>query len=257
MKKRAVLIASVLLVACQVLSAQPHFVTSGSIEFEKSVNSYAVIKRTIDSYKSYQTWYATQYAEFKKNQPQFKILKSSLSFSKDKTLFEPIPEEDDKYVVFISYNPLFKQNNIVYTDFSTKTLTNQKQVFEETFLMKENTRKIKWKLTEETREIAGYSCRRANGIMLDSVYVVAFYAESILVPGGPEFFSGLPGMILGVVLPHENVSWFATKVNEKPIPALKVPSKGKLTTTQELKAALELTGARDENLPTLTRAFLY
>jgi GLPGLI family protein len=49
---------------------------------------------------------------------------------------------------------------------------------------------------------------------LDSIYVVAFYTDEIHVSGGPESFHGLPGMILGVAVPHENVTWFATKVTE-------------------------------------------
>jgi len=74
--------------------------------------------------------------------------------------------------------------------------------------------------------------------MMDSIYVVAFYTIAIPVSGGPESFSGLPGMILGVALPHENITWFATKVNDKPVPSLKVPAKGKVVTNKELRATL-------------------
>jgi GLPGLI family protein len=48
--------------------------------------------------------------------------------------------------------------------------------------------------------IAGFNCRRANAMIMDSIYVVAFYTDEILTTGGPESFSGLPGMILGVAL---------------------------------------------------------
>ena len=75
----------------------------------------------------------------------------------------------------------------------------------------------------------GYPCRRANGLMMDSIYVVAFYTDQIPVSGGPESFAGLPGMILEVALPHENVIWRATKVNENTVPetAIIAPKKGK------------------------------
>jgi GLPGLI family protein len=107
----------------------------------------------------------------------------------------------------------------------------QKSVFEETFLVKDSVRKIKWKITDETRDIAGYTCRRANGIMMDSIYVVAFYTTEIPLSGGPEQFSGLPGMILGAALPHENITWFATKVTDAGLPPNTVvpPKKGKVT----------------------------
>src|SRR6185437_10397918 len=95
---------------------------------------------------------------------------------------------------------------------------SQKTIFDQPFLVKDSLRKIKWKITDENREIAGYNCRRANGLMMDSIYVVAFYTDKIPVSGGPESFSGLPGMILEVALPHENVIWRATKVTEAEIP---------------------------------------
>ena len=71
---------------------------------------------------------------------------------------------------------------------------------------------------------------------MDSIYVVAFYTDEILTSGGPESFSGLPGMILGISLPHEHVSWFATKVEAIPVPdsQLAPPVKGKKTDNSSL-----------------------
>jgi GLPGLI family protein len=64
---------------------------------------------------------------------------------------------------------------------------------------------------------------------MDSIYVVAFYTDEILAEGGPESFTGLPGMILGISLPHEHVSWFATKVEAVNVTEAQVtpPVKGK------------------------------
>ena len=101
-------------------------------------------------------------------------------------------------------------------------------------------RLITWKITDETREIAGYQCRRANAIIMDSVYVVAFYTDQIAVSGGPESFTGLPGMILGLALPHDNVTWFATKVTEMLVPEkdLAPPTKGKPVNDKGLSEVL-------------------
>ena len=52
---------------------------------------------------------------------------------------------------------------------------------------------------------------------MDSIYVVAFYTNEIHFSGGPESFNGLPGMILEVFLPHDNVSWTAQKVTAEKI----------------------------------------
>jgi GLPGLI family protein len=133
------------------------------------------------------------------------------------------------------------QNNTIFTDLTAKSVTMQKNVFEELFLVKDTTRKINWKITTETRDIAGYKCRRANALVMDSIYVVAFYTDEIAVSGGPESFSGLPGMILGVALPHENVTWFATKVSEIVVTAkaIAAPTKGKATNKKGLMDILK------------------
>jgi len=209
------------------------FATEGIIEFEKSVNMHAQIKKYIN--KDNEMYYIPAFEQYKKTKPQFRLLKSTLTFSKDKTLFSPAPADESDRGWF-SDIPATTQNNIIYTDLSTNTSIVQKTVFEETFLVRDSTRKINWKVTSETRDIAGYSCRRANAIIMDSIYVVAFYTDEIPVSGGPESFTGLPGMILGVALPHENMSWFAKLVTDKSLPAgtLIAPKKGKITNNKGL-----------------------
>ncbi|GAA4338972.1 GLPGLI family protein [Mucilaginibacter gynuensis] len=233
MKKIYIITIAVIACLSNIAAAQnARFARSGTIEYEKSMNMYAIIKKNIN--KDNESYLQPAYDQYKKNQPQFKKLKSTLNFSDNKTLFVPIPPENTNNG-FFGNSPMTVQNNTVYTDFNTNKIINQKKVYEETFLVRDSTHHIKWKITSETRDIAGYTCRRANGLVLDSVYVVAFYTEEIPVSGGPESFSGLPGMILGVALPHENVTWFATKVTDTPVPANSVaaPVKGKSVTSKE------------------------
>ena len=166
-------------------------------------------------------------------------MKSTLKFGRNKTIFTPIVDEDEKRNGWFDLQ-MASQFNTIYSDFNTSMSTAQKLVFEQTFLLKDTIRKINWKITDETRDIAGYPCRRANAIVMDSIYVVAFYTDKILVPGGPESFTGLPGMILEVALPHENVAWVATKVTETTIPENEIvpPKKGKPVNKQSLKETL-------------------
>lgn len=212
------------------------FPVQGVIEYEKKINMHALIRRLIN--KDNESYMNQALDAYKKSQPQFKTAKSTLSFSKDKSLFKPV-ETGESASSYSSF-PGVSQINTVYNDFSTNTSIIQKSVFEENFLVKDSTRRITWKITNETRDIAGYSCRRANAIVMDSIYVVAFYTDQIPVSSGPESFSGLPGMILGVALPHDNITWFATSVADKPLPApLNPPAKGKLTNTEGLRKTLE------------------
>ena len=226
-----------LLVYGEIKAQNTHFTTVGSIEFEKTINMYATIKKQIN--KDNESYMQQVYDQFKKTQPQFKKLKSTLYFSGNKTMFKPDAEETAQNGFFGSAQTT--QNNTVLTDLATGTFVDQKKVFEETFLVKDSVRNINWKITDEMRDIAGYTCRRANAIVLDSIYVVAFYTDEIAVSGGPESFTGLPGMILGIALPHENITWFATKVNEVTIDPknLNPPTKGKPVNNKQLRTTLQ------------------
>jgi GLPGLI family protein len=219
------LMALIFLTATSGFSQNAHFTKTGTIEYEKTVNMFALIKREIN--KDNESYLEPAFEAYKKNQPQFKKLKSTLSFADNKTQF--IPGESEESRSFFSDNAMVSQNNLIFTDLETNTFVDQKTVFEETFLLKDSTRKINWKITDETRDIAGFTCRRANAVILDSVYIVAFYTEKIPVSGGPESFNGLPGMILGLALPHENITWFATKVTEGVVDSktFTPPKKGK------------------------------
>ncbi|EHQ30183.1 GLPGLI family protein [Mucilaginibacter paludis] len=213
-----------------------HFTVQGVIEFDKTVNTYALFRKNINSEN--EGWMAPAFDAYKKNNPQFKVLKSKLAFLQNKTLFTPATTEEE--TGGFDNNPMIGQNNIIYNDLKADNSVVQKKVFEETFLVKDSLRKINWKITTETRDILGYKCRRANALILDSVYVVAFYTDEIPVSGGPECFNGLPGMILGVALPHENVTWFASKLSEVAVTEkdLVPPKKGKPTNNSGLHQVL-------------------
>jgi len=231
----------IILLFCNIsiYAQQARFTFSGIIEFEKSTNMYAIMKKRIN--KDNENYMQPVYEQYRKRNPQFMLLKSTLVFSGQQSLFTPIAPEANAEMGFFNGNPMADQHNIIYTDYRTDSFTAQKKVYEETFLVRDKRRKINWKITTETREIAGYPCRRANAIILDSVYVVAFYTDQIPLSGGPESFSGLPGMILGVALPHENITWFAKSVKDQPVntATIKAPTKGKPMDRATLTSTLQ------------------
>jgi GLPGLI family protein len=208
-----------------VFGQNAKFIRSGVIEYDKTVNMYALIEKSINA--DNEIYLGKAFENYKQNNPQFKVLKSTLSFTGNKTLFTPAPTPPASG--FFSDLPMALQNNIVYTDLTVDSLTSEKTVYGNIFLLKDLAGKIRWKITDETREIAGIVCRRANAIILDSVYAVAYYSDEILVSGGPESFTGLPGMILQVTLPHEHISWVATRIvdTDIPVPAVVPPQNGK------------------------------
>jgi GLPGLI family protein len=199
----------------------PIFLTHGRIEFQRSVNVYAQMQQTMEEGDDH--WVDLM----KKMSSHFRTSYFDLYFAGSKCLYKPGRESDDKQTFFFWQPPA--QDNVIFSDLEAKKGVSRKNVFEQGFLVEDSLRPIKWKITDETRNIAGFTCRRANAIIMDSIYVVAFYTDEILAEGGPESFTGLPGMILGVSLPHEHVSWFATKVETVNVSEAQVapPLKGK------------------------------
>lgn len=235
---RIVSVLFTLITVSQSLLAQyARLVESGVVEFEKRVNMYAKIKNRVGN----SSFMEQAFEQYQRANPQFKSFKYSLAFDLEKTRFWPHAEQGSSSGGFFASDPSIDMGNIIFTNLLTGQSISQKSVYEETYLITDSTRQIQWRFTNETREIAGYECRRANALVLDSIYVVAFYTDQIPVSGGPESFTGLPGMILGVALPYENTTYFATKVDDRPVTAkeLEAPKKGKAVNYRELRAELE------------------
>lgn len=132
-------------------------------------------------------------------------------------------------------------NNIVYNHYPTLRTISQKPVAEETFLVEDSLLKIRWKLTADVRNIAGYDCRKAIGFVDDTLAIFAFYTDELLVRGGPESVHGLPGMILGMGVPRLHATWFATKVevNDLSLATVKPATKGKKVTRSQMMTQLD------------------
>jgi GLPGLI family protein len=210
--------------------AQQQFIAKGRIEFEKKVFLHKQMENEEDN-----SWRQMMM----KSIPATNTTYFDLYFDETKTLYKP-----GKEVVTTQKIPDWilgpANDNIVYTDLKQQTFSSQKTVFESTFNIADSLKKLNWKLTADTRMIAGLECRKATAIIMDSVYVFAFYTDQITTAGGPESFNGLPGMILGIAIPRMHTTWFATKlelieIKENMIVA---PKKGKKTTITSLKEQL-------------------
>jgi GLPGLI family protein len=215
--KLTILLLAVLAFARPAHAQNTIFLSHGKIEYERRVNVFAQIGNDDD-----------QWSEFRKKlSNHFKTSYFDLVFTGDKSLYRPGRESADREVFNFWQSPA--QDNIIYSDLNNAKAVSEKNVFEQAFLVQDSLRHIRWKITDETRNIAGFACRRANAIIMDSIYVVAFYTDEILTGSGPESFTGLPGMILGVSLPHQHISWFATKVEATPVTEAQMepPVKGK------------------------------
>lgn len=162
----------------------------------------------------------------------------TLTFDQEHSLYKSIPIDDDAEMYRSAMNQNLKDE--FYFDYQKTLRTRKKTLNKDIYLLEDIIPFLKWKILPEVRQIAGYECRKALTIINDSVYVVAFYTDNIMLKGGPEGFNGLPGMILGMAIPRLQTTWFATKVELTPFDPkeLQVPA-GKKSDLKEVEAAID------------------
>jgi GLPGLI family protein len=175
------------------------FISRGSIEFEVITN----VKKTMGN---------SSWAEMVKDQmPTFKTAYYNFTFADNKSLYK-FDHYDEKKARVPDNLRRGEDENDWYNDFTTGQTIIQKSMMGTLLNLKDSIGIINWKITNESRLIAGFNCRKAIGKILDSVYVFAFYTDEITISGGPCSINGLPGMILGVTIPRLYVSMMATKL---------------------------------------------
>jgi len=217
-----------LLTVIVVFSAKAQYTRYGTIEFERKAN---VHRQMEDMMKEGDNWFE----KIKSQIPKFNVSYFDYSFTTDHSIYKP-GREDESQKKMRMFGAAPAADNIVYTNFKTQKITARKNVFEEQFLVQDSLQHFRWKILDEVRMIANYKCRKALTVINDSVVVVAFYTDDIMVSGGPELFSGLPGMILEIAIPRLHTIWIATKI-DLPLPAaavFEVPQKGTKLTQDEL-----------------------
>lgn len=175
------------------------FITKAVIEYEVKAN----IKKTMGS---------GMFEDMLKDQlPRFKTGYYNFTFADNKSIykFDHWDEQSKKVPQFWRKSD---EENVWYCDYSTGKLNMQKNIDGNNVNIEDSIPKLKWRITNENRVIAGFNCRKAVAVIFDSVYVFAFYTDEIIISGGPCSINGLPGMILGVTIPRLYTSWIATKV---------------------------------------------
>jgi len=218
-----------LLLGLQMVHAQTVFIRSAKITFEKKVN----IKEQLANNQ----WLTD---EAREKMGKYRTTNWEYSFNDSTSVYRAKPKESlgDNAFFFSSDN-----TDELFTDLAKSKRVKKKSIMGDDFILKDTIPGLKWKIMHDLRNIAGYECRKAIAKINDTVTVVAFYTDEILLKGGPEGFTGLPGMILGLAIPRYNTTWFATKIEAKNVPILNIspPTKGKKTDSEkDLKKLIDL-----------------
>jgi GLPGLI family protein len=198
MKKQIILFVTCLSFVLTT-NAQQIFLDKVSIEYVKTVAVWPLIKEIEPEW----------FERGKDYMPKQTVSYFNFTSDGNKSLYKRTKEAEIPRNMW--FQP-FADNNLVYNDYTTGTTISQKPIYEDTYLVQDSLLNIKWKITADTRNIAGFDCRKAIGILFDTVTVFAFYTDEIMISGGPEGINGLPGMILGIGIPRLHTTWFATKV---------------------------------------------
>ena len=144
-------------------------------------------------------------------------------------------------------------NDVSFHNFETGTRVDQREIMERSFVVSDSIRRNEWKLSDESKTILNYSCKKAtttrvstrwsmsmeNGEMKrtpiqDTALVVAWYTTDIPVSSGPDFQGQLPGMILEIDIANGQTVYKAIEISPKVNTAkIKEPKDGKKVTAAE------------------------
>ncbi len=131
--------------------------------------------------------------------------------------------------------------NTVYQNFNTQQRYTIKNMWGEEMHIADSLFARKWQITESTRKIAGYTCRKAVWKANDTTRIYAWFSYDIVTSTGPESFYGLPGVILGLATEDGGIVYFAKKVEFIKSEAAQFvpPKKKKVRRMDEFKKDME------------------
>jgi GLPGLI family protein len=197
-------------------------INAAKITYERKTNLYKKFKKN----DNIQRWI--------KEEERIKIDYFELVVTDTCSVFKP--QESDLREI----NSWTTSKNTVYQYPNQNKRYLIKTVWGEQLHLTDTLQKRKWQITESSRKIAGYVCRKAVWQANDSTRIYAWFSYDITPSAGPESFNGLPGTILGIANEDGGIVYFAKKVEIlKPEESLFIPpKKKKIYTVPELKAEL-------------------
>lgn len=136
---------------------------------------------------------------------------SSLYFDTTAENTAILKEEQEDNLRTISITEEHKPNNI-YIDFSKQALYQSSYLGNKNYVVEENLYPFKWNITNETKQIASYTCTKATTKFRGRNYE-AWFTDEIPTQTGPWKMHGLPGLILEVYDADHLIVIQAQKIN--------------------------------------------
>jgi GLPGLI family protein len=245
------------------LSALHAQLKEGTIVYERRINMHRNI----------------QDEQMKAMMPEFRTSKYILLFSDSISIYKAVPE-DEAPDPFAGGGPRMVMRmggadaGDLYKNFAQARSIQTSELGGKNFLIIDTIQQQPWKLGSETKQILGHTCHKATRKVMQpiqafrtmtmggggqprdtttqvrpqgrEVEVVAWYADDIISPVGPESYGQLPGVILQLDVDNAatvyTVSDIKKSVDQK---ELREPRKGKVVTRVEYqKMMMDLMGAQ-------------
>ena len=216
--------------AVQVSAAQ---VTDGKIVYERKANLHKRLPPEQESMKNMI--------------PEFDVSRLELFFTGNESIFRRIQEEEDiretageggdRQIVRMRIGG----DNQLYKNYTTMKAYELTELGPKKYIVEDSVRNTSWKLDEsETRQIKGYTCKKATAAAPRGGTIVAWYTEQIPCPSGPDNWGGLPGMILELNMNDGEMIYSSLEVSDKGDKKLvSAPSGAKKITRKEYQKMLE------------------
>ena len=134
---------------------------------------------------------------------KIKIDKFELVFNDTASAFTPIKEVEEGRMGWLT------TKNSYYQYLQEESQYTILGLFGQNVNIKDSLPSRKWKITNSTRNISGYKCRKALYEKNDSTRIYAWYANELTTSIGPEGYCGLPGVILGLATEDGGIVYFA------------------------------------------------
>jgi GLPGLI family protein len=148
------------------------------------------------------------------------------------------------------------EGSILYKNLSGNYLQQQEMMGKE-YLIQDKAEPFEWELSEETKKIGNYTAQKASFTKIvdsrrfstgmtemenvkDTIQVTVWFTPEIPVSHGPEYYFGLPGLILEVQNQGRTLICEKIELNPSADPVMiEKPSKGKEITQAEFKTVQE------------------
>ena len=187
--------------------------------------------------------------------------KLELLFGNNQSLLKRVEESEDRQDVPGAGEGVRIQminagnDDVTYYNFNEKKRIESRELFDRTFIIEDSIRSLRWKLLDETKNILGYTCKKATTQQIgqrtimdmnngqaerkqlpDTMNIVAWYTDAIPVSAGPQYQGQLPGLILELNINNGRTEYKALEILPRgDIASIKAPKGKKKYTTDEFE----------------------